>query len=295
MHLGTLLGIVVYIVLGERGGWTTAGVAHALRTALGVHTLYMVVAGWRGELKQFDVGFWLLFATGALAAATGASPVLELFQRHAGALIFTTMALTAAVPLLLGREPFTVYHGLRTTPRWQWETPSFRVITRVMAGFWVFVFAAGAASCVARPHDPLFTFVYPNLLIFLIGLPAGRWLPALWLRFFPAPLPETAGPLIMGLPFVFDPAAAGDARALVQYRVNGPAPGDYWVRVEGGRCESFEGVVDRPDLTIHTPHDVWVDITHGRLDGAQALMEGRYRADGDLSVLRNLPAWFRVR
>jgi hypothetical protein len=219
--------------------------------------------------------------------------VLGLFQRYAGALIFTTLTLTALVPLLLGRTPFTVYHALRQTPCWQWRTPSFAAVCRVMAGFWTLVFVAAVALCIARPTDPMFTLVYPNLLVFLIGMPAGRWLPPLWLRRFPPPLPDTAESLIMGMPFALDTAAAKDARAVIQFRVSGEAPGDYWLQVDGGRCESFEGCAQRPDLVVHTPDHVWVGIAHGRLDGAQALLQGKYRAEGDLSMLAKLQEWFR--
>ena len=294
MHLGTLIGIVVYIVLGERAGWTAAGVGHALRMALGAHTAYVLLAFWQGEVKQFDVGFWLLFALGVLAAALGVTPVLALYQRYAGALIFTTLALTALVPLLAGRTPFTVYHALRQTPRWQWRTASFHEIARVMAGFWAIVFAAAAALCVLRPTDPTFTFVYPNLLVFLVGMPAAWWLPPLWLRRFPPPLPDRAEPLIMGLPFVFDAAEAGEARAVVQFHVSGDEPGAYWLRVADRRCESFEGTAPAADLTVHTPDYVWVGIAHGRVDGAQALVDGQYRVEGDALVLAKLQEWFRA-
>jgi len=292
MHLGTLIGIVVYITLGERGAWSAEGTGHALRMALGAHTAYLLLAVWQGEMKQFDVGFWLLFALGALAAATGATPVLALYQRYAGALVFTTLTLTALVPLLAGRTPFTVYHGLRQAPRWQWRTPTFLQIARVMAAFWVLVFAAAAVLCVLRPADPMFTFAYPNLLVFLVGMPAGWWLPPLWLRRFPPPLPDDAEPLIMVLPFVFDAAAAGDVRAVIQFHVSGREPGDYWLRIAERRCESFEGTASTANLTVHTPDHVWVDIAHGRLDGTQALLEGKYRVEGDASVLVKFQEWF---
>jgi hypothetical protein len=293
MHLGTLIGILVYLVLGERAAWSADGVARALWTAFAAHTAYVALAFTQGEIKQFDVGFWLLFAVGALAAAVGATPLLALFQRYAGALIFTTLTLTALVPLLLGRTPFTVYHAVRQTPRWQWRTPSFREVCRVMAWFWVLVFAAGAALCIARPTDPMFTLVYPNLLVFLIGMPAGRWLPPLWLRRFPPPLPDRAEELIMGMPFALDAAAARDARAVIQFRVSGDQPGDYWLRLDSGQCESFEGSAPRPDLVVHTPDEVWVGIAHGRLDGTQALLQGKYRVEGDFSMLAKLQQWFR--
>jgi hypothetical protein len=163
-----------------------------------------------------------------------------------------------------------------------------------MAAFWVCVFAAAVVLCAIRPADPTFTFVYPNLLIFLVGVPAAWWLPPLWLRFFPAALPDRAEPLIMALPFVFDAAAAGDTRAVIQFHVSGGEPGDYWLRIAESRCETFEGVASGADLTLHTPDHVWVDIAHGRLDGAQALIEGKYRAEGDAALLAKFPEWFRA-
>ena len=63
-------------------------------------------------------------------------------------------ALAATVPLVLGREPFTVWHAVRQTPRWQHETPAFVVSNRVLSGFWAILFAAAAVLCAVRPADP---------------------------------------------------------------------------------------------------------------------------------------------
>jgi putative sterol carrier protein len=100
------------------------------------------------------------------------------------------------------------------------------------------------------------------------------------------------GPLIMGLPLVFDAAAAHDRRAVIQFRVGGDEPGGDWVRIADGRCESFEGTAPAADLAIHTSGDVWVAISSGRLDGAQALLENRYRVEGSGAVFTALATWF---
>jgi hypothetical protein len=289
MHLGTLVSIIVYFVLLERG------LARALWTALAVHTAYMLLAHWHGERKQFDIGLWLYLAVGALATVVGVAPLVALYQRYSPALLFTMFGLVAVIPLVLGREPFTVWFGVRQTPRWQHGTPAFMTISRAMAGFWAVVFFTAAALCAARPTDPVFTFLLPNLLVLLVGIPAGRWFPPLWMRLFPPPLPDTAEPLIMGMPLVFDRAAAGDVRALIQFRVRGEAPGDYYLRIDRGRCESFEGTADGADLTVHTPDDVWVGIIRGTLDGTQALMERRYEVEGDPLLLAKLREWFPSR
>jgi hypothetical protein len=289
MHLGTLVSIIVYFVLLPQG------LARALWIALAVHTGYMLLARWQDEHKQFDVGLWLYFAVGALAMVAGIAPLVALYQHYSPALLFAMFGLVALIPLVLGREPFTVWFGVRQTPRWQHGTPAFMSISRAMAGLWAVVFFAAAALCASRPTDPMFTLVYPNLLVLLGGIPANRWFPPLWMKLFPAPLPDRAEPLIMGMPLVFDRAAAADVRALIQFRVSGDTPGDYYLRIDGGRCESFEGRAEGPDLTVHTPDGVWVDIIRGTLDGGQALMERRYAVEGDFLLLGKLREWFPTR
>jgi len=291
-QLGMLFSIIVYFTLFERGGRTIAALTHALWVAFGLHTTYLLFARWHGELKQFDVGFWLLLAIGLVSTILGIEPVLWLYQHYSPALLFTMLGLVAVVPLLLGREPFTVWFAVRQTPRWQHRTPAFATISRVLAAFWALVFFTAATLCALRPTDPLFTAVFPNLLVLLVGLPSNQWLPPLWFRMFPPPAPDAAEPLIMGMPFVFDRAAAADARAVIQFRVSGQEPGDYWVRVDGGRCESFEGVAPSADLTVHTPDRVWVGIVRGEVDGGLALMERQYSVEGDPTLLVKLRDWF---
>jgi hypothetical protein len=294
MHLGTLLAVVTYFALAGPAPYPVEALTRALGTALAIHTGYALLARWLGELKYTDVAVWLLFAIGMFAVALGAGPLIALYRWYSPALLFGTLAVMAFAPLALGRQPFTVFYGVRQAPRWQHATPAFMQINRVMAAFWGVVFVGAAALCAARPTDPLFTGVYANLLILVVGIPAAWWLPPLWMRVAPAPPPDTAEPLILGMPFAFDARAAGDARAVIQFRVTGTEPGDYWVRLDGGRCESFEGVASAPDLVVRTPGEVWVGIARGEIDGMQALIEGRYAAEGDLTVLARLGEWFRL-
>jgi hypothetical protein len=295
MHLGTLVGIITYFQVLERGQFTPEAVRSACVTGLWVHGIYMVVARWRGYLKQLDIGVEVLFACGALAAYAGVGSVVGLFQRYSPALLFAALGVTALVPLLLGRETFTYFYGRRNSPRWQQQLPSFDEINRIMTAFWTLVFFAAAAITLVAPTDPMFTVVYPNLLVLLVGIPAQFWLPALYLKLYPPGLPTSAEGLIMSMPFVFDPKAAGDTKAHIQFRVSGEESGEYYLRILRGRCESFEGVAEAPDLTVHTPDAIWMRIARGELDGGQALMQGLYRAEGDYLLLARIPELFKVR
>jgi hypothetical protein len=48
-------------------------------------------------------------------------------------------------------------------------------------------------------------------------------------------------------------------------------------------------VLGRETFTSDT---VWLRIVRGELDGAQALQEGLYRAEGDFSLLVKMGEWF---
>jgi len=295
MHLGTLVGIITYFQVLERGHYTPEAVRSAAVIGLLVHGTYMAIARWRGYLKQFDIGVTLLFAVAAISAFAGIGPVVSLFQRYSPALLFATLTLTALIPLLLGRETFTYFYGRRNSPPWQQKLALFDSINRLMTVFWTLVFAGATALCLWEPTNPLYTLVFPNLLVLLVGIPAQFWLPPLYLKLYPPEFPTSTEALIMSMPFVFDPKAAGETRAHIQFRVSGEEPGDYYLRILRGRCESFEGMAESADLTVHTPNAVWMRIARGELDGGQALAEGLYRAEGDYQLLAKIPELFKTR
>jgi putative sterol carrier protein len=295
MYLGTPAVIILYFIVCGAAPFSAVNVRNALVVALVVQTGYNLLAYYCGELKQFDIGLWVLFALGAAAGWTGADGSLFLFQQYSPALVPGVLGLTALLPLLLGWEPFTMYFARRQVPRWQQQTPQFPAVNRVMTGYWALVFSVAAILAAWVPTDLRFTALYPNLVIFGLGMTAGLWLPNVYLRFFPGDLPQTVEPLIMGMPFAFARRAARDARATIQFQITGAQPGDYYLHVDGGRCQSFEGLAAAPDLTIRTPDSVWLRIARGELDGQEALLQGLYSVEGDLAMLVNMREWFPAR
>jgi len=117
----------------------------------------------------------------------------------------------------------------------------------------------------------------------------------LYLTLFPSPLPDRVEPYIMGMPLAFDRRAAGAAQATIQFRVSGSEPGDNWLRIGNGSCESFEGTAPAPDLVVHTPDGVWLRVVRGELDGGQALAERLFRIEGDPQLLVAFPSWSSAR
>ena len=66
MHLGNLIGVIVYFVSLGGAGYALEGVQPALRAALLVHGGYCVLAWLVGELKQLDLGLLAFYAVDKL-------------------------------------------------------------------------------------------------------------------------------------------------------------------------------------------------------------------------------------
>lgn len=98
---------------------------------------------------------------------------------------------------------------------------------------------------------------------------------------------------IEGMTLIFNPAAAGDLQAVLQFEVCGTEPGAYSLYIANGECTFQPGTAANPSLTISTPAEVWLKISSGELDGMSALMQGAYSANGDLSLLMRMNELFK--
>jgi putative sterol carrier protein len=292
VHVGSFVAVIVYFALHASAGAPEEAVRIALPVALAVMTAYAVAAHRRHHLKQFDFGLWTMFALGTLAVLAGSERALYWFANYSAAILFTTLGLVATLPLLFGPEPFTVHFARRGTPAWQQKTREFAIINRIITIYFALLFFAGAASAAWAPHDFRFSVLFPNLLVFVAGLPSQLWIPPLYLKLVRPHPPETLEAAIMGMPLTFDAKAARGAEATIQFQVSGPDAGSYTLRVDDRGCQSFEGAAPAPDLTISTPDSVWLQIARGELDAAQALVEQQYRVEGETGILLRLAEWF---
>jgi multimeric flavodoxin WrbA/putative sterol carrier protein len=98
--------------------------------------------------------------------------------------------------------------------------------------------------------------------------------------------------LLRGMAATFNPEAAGDLRATIQFEVTGKQPGHWVLSIENGKCTYHEGRANSPTLTINTLSEVWLAIANKETDGQQAFMEGKYTATGDMSLLMRMKILF---
>jgi len=106
------------------------------------------------------------------------------------------------------------------------------------------------------------------------------------------PRPDSIETFMMILPMGFKPAAAGDTKAVIQFAFSGEKEGSCHFKIEHGRIEALPGVAEKPDVTIQSPFDVWMDIVTGKADGQQMFMAGKYKVHGDLSLLIRMNQFF---
>lgn len=97
---------------------------------------------------------------------------------------------------------------------------------------------------------------------------------------------------IEGMEISFDPEQAGDLSAVIQFIVTGDNPVEYYLTITDGKCTFTEGIAEQPSLTIDTPADVWLKIARKELNGAMALMTGKYKARGQMGLLMKMDNLF---
>jgi multimeric flavodoxin WrbA len=99
------------------------------------------------------------------------------------------------------------------------------------------------------------------------------------------PRPDSIEAYMMILPLGFKPEAAQDLTAVIQFRFSGEVAGSCYFKIENNRLTPVEGEADKPDLTIETPFEPWMDILTGKADGQKSFTEGKYNVKGDLMLL----------
>jgi len=106
------------------------------------------------------------------------------------------------------------------------------------------------------------------------------------------PRPDSVETFMLVMPMGFNPAAAGDARATIQFKFSGEAEGSCHFKIENGKIQTAMGLAEKPDLTIEAPFGVWMDIMTRKADGQQMFMEQKYKVIGDLSLLLRMNELF---
>jgi multimeric flavodoxin WrbA/putative sterol carrier protein len=106
------------------------------------------------------------------------------------------------------------------------------------------------------------------------------------------PRPDTMEAFRLMMPLGFNPDSAKGLRATLQFEFTGEVEGNCHFVIADDAITAKAGRAAKPDLTITSPFEVWMDIMTGKADGAQMLMEGEYTAEGNMDLLLNMSKIF---
>ena len=114
------------------------------------------------------------------------------------------------------------------------------------------------------------------------------------------PQPADRGPqkakncaeLLQMMPLGFNKTESNGLEAIYQFEISGEENFTAHLKISKGTCTYHEGPADNPGVIIKTPADIWLAISKGELDGQQAFMSGKYKVEGDLSLLLRLKSLF---
>jgi len=104
--------------------------------------------------------------------------------------------------------------------------------------------------------------------------------------------PNTIRQAIEGMTLSLDTNEAKDVNATIQFNLSGDDAAEYYLTVANGKCDFAEGTAAEADLTIESPADVWLKIARKELNGAMALMTGKYKASGKMGLLMKMDTLF---
>ena len=80
----------------------------------------------------------------------------------------------------------------------------------------------------------------------------------------------------------FNADAADDLEATFQFKIDGDD--DFYITIEDEACAASMGEHDDPDITMMMDVDTLKEVVSGDLDGMQAFMGGRLKAEGDVML-----------
>lgn len=88
----------------------------------------------------------------------------------------------------------------------------------------------------------------------------------------------------------FDSSAAANMEAIFQFELDDAEP--YFVTIADGVAAAEQGEHDDATVTLGMDTDTLSEVMSGELDGMQAFMQGKIRADGDIMLATKLTQIF---
>jgi putative sterol carrier protein len=98
--------------------------------------------------------------------------------------------------------------------------------------------------------------------------------------------------LIEAMPSAFQPAKAGDAKALIQLDLTGEDAGKWVIDIADGQCQVREEVATQPGVTVTMAANDFAALLRNELDAVPAFMAGKIKVSGNIGLVMQMMTWF---
>lgn len=155
------------------------------------------------------------------------------------------------------------------------EMPIYNRPTKVIEGLSIIMFHAGLHHTAQ------------------VAEPAG--VSPLWRHLSPEIRHRVIGRVMRALSLLYRQDLGQDLRAVIAFQVDGPGGGRWYVDVSSESCNSGEGEVENPNLTIHLRNtDIFCKMFTARLNLPLALLSGQMKLRGNLLLFTRFGSLFKV-
>ena len=215
------------------------------------------------------------------------------------AMLWFVLALMAGVSLLVKR-PFTLEYAKQSVSESVWATPQFYRINQLITMVFFLVF--GTDTIISVLVDDRLIRYGLSFTLLGVALAAPKIVPKLYVRYgtkVDSSLPSevdmsnlSMNEVFSGMVERFNPDAAEDIQAVLQFSLNGLQSGEFFIDIKNSTATLVQGVSKSPELLVEIDSEDWIAVVEGRLDGTRAYMSGKMKVTGDMNLLFKLDQLF---
>ena len=94
------------------------------------------------------------------------------------------------------------------------------------------------------------------------------------------------------MPNHYNAAAGAGLTKTFQWNITGDEASVWAFKIVSGQGELIPGGVEKPDITITVGDKEWISIVEGKLTAMNAIMSGKFKVSGDMTLAMRLQQLF---